>query len=1621
MKRTLDKTLLLAIAFLSIVSLVSGDQSQDYLTFKAEPNGPGKGKNIVLLAGDEEYRSEESMPMMAQLLARHGFNTTVLFSLDKDGTVNPDAGGNLSQSQALDKAEAIIMSLRFRHWDDASMERFEKALNRGVPIIALRTSTHAFNFPDSSKWAKYSWRSKVKGWENGFGEQVLGETWVSHWGKHKKEATRTHVEEENKNHPVLNGVGEIFCTSDVYEAKPLEPSTILLRGEVTESFDPASKGVESKNKPMQPVAWVREFDNAGDKNNRVLTSTMGAASDLVDEDLRRLVVNGVFWGLGLEVPKNADVSIKGFNPSFYSFKAYKTGLKPADFIPGAPAFEAAPLANDKKAEPKKKEAPKKPKAAANQKKKQSGQKKLADGVLEPMNPESVPFKAGAAPEKLKVNQGDRIVMIGAGMGSRMAHFGHFETETFLRFPDKDITIRNMADEGNTPGFRPHPGRGQDEQYAFPGAKELLPKHLQANSQPVGHFETPDQWLTRLGADTIIAFFGFNSSFGGVEDLSRFKKELEAFVQHTLSKKYNGEKPPQLALVSPTAYQDLSDKYSVPDGTKENENLKLYSDAMKEVARVNGALYFDSFSPSKEWFANAKEELTTDGALLNDKGYRKLAPALADGLFGKAASAKVDREKIHSAVMEKNRVWLSDYKIPNGVHVYGRRYNPYGPGNYPFELKKTREMTDIRDRAIWANLKGKSFDLAAEDAKTSKLPPVETNYKPSVKNGTIEYRPGRVVETRIDVPEGYKIELFASEETFPALKNPVQMAFDNKGRLWVATMESYPHHKIGDPLPKDKLIILEDTDNNGYADNQIVFADDLHIPIGFEISHDGVYVSQSGSLILLKDLDGDDHYDTKEVLLSGFDDHDTHHAISAFCADPSGAFVMGEGVFLHSNVESVYGPERGTNGGFFRYSPQKKHILRYAQYAIPNPWGVAYDDYGQDFFLHTSGTSMSWMLPGTVYARYGANMKAPDIITSNKVRPTSGIEFVSSRHFPDEVQGDVLINNNIGYLGAKQHKLIEDGTGFTTEYRQDLFVSKDLNFRPTDLEFAPDGSLYIVDWHNALIGHMQHSARDPNRDHDHGRIYRLTYPGRPLVEPAKIDGEPIDVLLENLKLHEYRSRYRTRRELRERDGKEVSKAAAAWAAKQDDDRLKLEALWVTWGADEVDKKLLNQLLSSKDHKVRAAAVRVARFNDHKLDNLSEILATAAHDDHGRVRLEAITAASHLNPEVGPGILEIAKSKGVDDYIKQSLEFAEGVFSGAAVKGEEKLRISAPGHLTKEEGNLFKHGAEIYAREGHCGTCHQSNGGGLPDAGFPPISGTKWAVGSSERLIKLTLNGLMGPIEVKGRSYPGYVPMTAFGSLLNDKDVAGVLTYVRNSFGNKASAVTPDQVKKVRAQIKDKVGMYSPEELLKEHPHEDAAKTSASAKTEGTWEELGPDKWRNFKGEGIREQWQAKDGVLTLTEKGGGDIITKEQFEAFEFVVEYKISKGGNSGLMFHVTEEEDRPWKTGAEIQIQDHANGHDPQKAGWLYQLYTTEKDASKPHGEWNELRILVTPEKNVHWMNGEKYFEYVKGSEDWNKRVAASKFIKFPNFGKPTKGHIALQDHNDVVSFRNMKVRRIK
>jgi mono/diheme cytochrome c family protein len=264
---------------------------------------------------------------------------------------------------------------------------------------------------------------------------------------------------------------------------------------------------------------------------------------------------------------------------------------------------------------------------------------------------------------------------------------------------------------------------------------------------------------------------------------------------------------------------------------------------------------------------------------------------------------------------------------------------------------------------------------------------------------------------------------------------------------------------------------------------------------------------------------------------------------------------------------------------------------------------------------------------------------------------------------------------------------------------------------------------------------------------------------------------------------------------------------------------------------VDQDLMKKLFASDDHRVRAAVARILRYTGHQVPDQVEMLKKAAADPHGRVRLEAIVAASWLDKEDGLAILAVANEHPKDDWMQKPFETSLAHLNDMSVKNmvinpdgsvvfqaaaEEAKATNA--RLKGEELTLFQMGKAIYSREGFCITCHQPDGKGLTASGFPPLAGTKWVNGNEERFIKIVLKGLMGPIEVLGKDYPGQVPMTPYGGMLNDKEVAAVMTYVRNSFGNESSAISPDKVKAVRAAIADKTGFYSPTELLQEHPME-----------------------------------------------------------------------------------------------------------------------------------------------------------------------------------------------------------
>ena len=309
-------------------------QAAEWSTFEGK-EGPGKGKHIVFLAGDEEYRSEEALPMMAKILAEyHGFRCTVLYSINKtNGSIDPLTVDNIPGMHLLKEADMVFMLLRFRELPDDQMKYFVDFVNSGKPIIGLRTSTHAFAYSKNknSVYAKYSWNNKE--WAGGFGQQVLGETWINHHGDHLKESTRGIINPEMKDHPILKGVTDIWGPTDVYGVIHLpKDAKVLVHGQVLSGMkpeDPPTKG--AKNDPMMPLVWIRKYKGETGKESTIITTTMGAAVDLQSEGLRRLLVNSCYWALGLgsQIPSVSKVDYVGtYNPSFFGFGKFRKDLKP---------------------------------------------------------------------------------------------------------------------------------------------------------------------------------------------------------------------------------------------------------------------------------------------------------------------------------------------------------------------------------------------------------------------------------------------------------------------------------------------------------------------------------------------------------------------------------------------------------------------------------------------------------------------------------------------------------------------------------------------------------------------------------------------------------------------------------------------------------------------------------------------------------------------------------------------------------------------------------------------------------------------------------------------------------------------------------------------------------------------------------------------------------------------------------------------------------------------------------------------------------------------------------------------------------------------------------------------
>lgn len=572
----------------------------------------------------------------------------------------------------------------------------------------------------------------------------------------------------------------------------------------------------------------------------------------------------------------------------------------------------------------------------------------------------------------------------------------------------------------------------------------------------------------------------------------------------------------------------------------------------------------------------------------------------------------------------------------------------GPISFPTELLKLDQLVVGLDSIIWTGTKNSS---AIDTKKVRQL----INDKQEI---IVEKPQNAPLEEQFVVKEGFKVELFASEKDFP-IEKPVKITFDPKGRLWVSTLPSYLQYYPGSP-PNDKIIILEDTNGDGKADKHTVFADSLYMPLGFELGNGGVFVSQPPNLMFLKDTNGDGKADIREIILHGFGTEDVHHSISALTWGQDGALYMHMGTFLHTQVETPYGPKRSAYGETWRYDPLTMKLEPYVSYPYANPWGNVFTSNGTHLIGDTS-TGMNYFAPPlTVATDYPIkHVEMKDMLTL-KIRPkTCGMEIVSSRNFPDNYQGNVLFNTFIGFQGVTNHSLKESGSGLIGRQEDPILQSKNPQFRPVDLQFGPDGALYLADWFNLVINHGERALRDPNRDKTHGRIWRITYTGKKTLEPVDMSKLNIGQLLDQLKVYEDRTRYRARIQLTEFPKEQVLAALPKWldridAVDKNYEQYQLEGLWMYQRLHQVNEILLNKLLKAKDSNIRAAATRVLYYWRDDLKNSQQRLTTMSGDSSQRVRLEAIVSLSHFKNDASFMALLLAAEKPMDDYIEYALK-------------------------------------------------------------------------------------------------------------------------------------------------------------------------------------------------------------------------------------------------------------------------------------------------------------------------------------------------------------------------------
>ncbi|MBL9136255.1 MAG: hypothetical protein JNK85_10320 [Verrucomicrobiales bacterium] len=755
------------------------------------------------------------------------------------------------------------------------------------------------------------------------------------------------------------------------------------------------------------------------------------------------------------------------------------------------------------------------------------------------------LRAGAA-ERFELRDGDRVLFLGDTFFEREGEYGALETQLTAAFPDRSVTYRNLSWSADTPMGR--------SRASFDWNK------------------SEKDWLARVKEQVglskpTVAFLSYGMTAaleGGADGAAAFAKELATLMDAV--DEVSGQKV-RFVILAPIQQQGER-----PDSPR-TRALDAVTAALENLATARSVPFVNTLELSRQ-ISRVRMVLYESPVILNAQGYQMLAPGIAKQLGLESVSGE-GVQILSRAIRHKNEQFFHRWRPANWTYLFG--FRKHEQGRNAVEIPQFDPRVEAWDQKIEKLRDVKKQDPAVVSEVRALSEPRQRPRDPHFQEQT---RP------EFEVHPGFKAELWAEN---PQLFKPIQMNWDPQGRLWVASSRVYPQIRPGQDA-EDAVVVLEDTDGDGRAEKSTVFVEGLIIPTSVvPDGKGGCYVGASHQLLHFADADGDGRADRKTIVLSSFGTEDTHHNLHTLRWGFDGHLYMNQSIYTHTHVETAHGVRRLNSAGIWRFNPDTWQFDVFTKGGC-NPWGHHWDQWGNQFFTDGAGfKGIYHAMEGATYFTYSDMRREAESISPGNYPKFCSLEIVHSPAFPNEWQGQAIT------CDFRAHRIVrfalkDVGSTFQTVEQPDLLRTTNVTFRPIDLRFGPDGALYIADWSNPIIQHGEVDFRDPRRDKEHGRIWRVTGEAAKSVARVDLSRKATRELLDLTQSSSGWEQEQARLVLRQRGADSVLAEAVAWLPDQKSDRARLEVLWLHEAFERPAPALVTELAKASDPRLRAAAAR-----------------------------------------------------------------------------------------------------------------------------------------------------------------------------------------------------------------------------------------------------------------------------------------------------------------------------------------------------------------------------------------------------------------------------------------------